>query len=120
MHLMYTLDPNGNRYVIIISYANLGRRTNFTPLLQDLHPEGEDQSSAWKKEHMILELQWLTVLNSLIRLQKSTKDGKVTKSAHPARFSPDDKFSRHRVTIKKRWVGNQCLTSVHIFLTASH
>jgi H/ACA ribonucleoprotein complex subunit 3 len=22
---------------------------------------------------------------------------------HPARFSPDDKFSRHRVTIKKRY-----------------
>jgi H/ACA ribonucleoprotein complex subunit 3 len=27
---------------------------------------------------------------------------KVTTSAHPARFSPDDKFSRHRVTLKKR------------------
>ena len=32
-----------------------------------------------------------------------TADGKVTKSAHPARFSPDDKFSRHRVTLKKRF-----------------
>jgi H/ACA ribonucleoprotein complex subunit 3 len=30
-------------------------------------------------------------------------DGKVSKSAHPARFSPDDKYSRHRVTIKKRY-----------------
>ncbi|KAJ7489563.1 hypothetical protein FB451DRAFT_1553350 [Mycena latifolia] len=27
--------------------------------------------------------------------------GRITKSAHPASFSPDDKFSRHRVTIKK-------------------
>jgi hypothetical protein len=36
----------------------------------------------------------------------------VTKSAHPARFSPDDKFSRHRVTIKKR--------SVVIFLSHCH
>lgn len=27
----------------------------------------------------------------------------ATMSAHPARFSPDDKFSRHRVTIKKRF-----------------
>ncbi|KIR29720.1 H/ACA ribonucleoprotein complex subunit 3 [Cryptococcus deuterogattii 99/473] len=33
---------------------------------------------------------------------KVTAAGKPTKSAHPARFSPDDKFSRHRVTIKKR------------------
>ncbi|KAI4181836.1 MAG: hypothetical protein L6R41_006372 [Letrouitia leprolyta] len=29
--------------------------------------------------------------------------GEVTKSAHPARFSPDDKYSRHRITIKKRY-----------------
>ncbi|KAH7101435.1 Nop10 family nucleolar RNA-binding protein [Auriculariales sp. MPI-PUGE-AT-0066] len=35
-------------------------------------------------------------------LKKVALDGKITKSAHPARFSPDDKFSRHRVTIKKR------------------
>jgi H/ACA ribonucleoprotein complex subunit 3 len=44
-------------------------------------------------------------------------DGEVSKSAHPARFSPDDKYSRHRVTIKKRygllltqqskWIGEQ-------------
>ncbi|KAG9088123.1 snoRNP complex protein [Ceratobasidium sp. 370] len=35
--------------------------------------------------------------------QKVTPTGKITKSAHPARFSPDDKFARHRVTIKKRF-----------------
>ncbi|OCK80607.1 ribosome biogenesis protein Nop10 [Lepidopterella palustris CBS 459.81] len=29
--------------------------------------------------------------------------GEVSKSAHPARFSPDDKYSRHRVTLKKRY-----------------
>jgi len=31
-------------------------------------------------------------------------DGKrvPTTSAHPARFSPDDKFSRERITTKKR------------------
>lgn len=27
----------------------------------------------------------------------------VTKSAHPARFSPDDKFSRQRVTLLRRF-----------------
>ncbi|KAI9569427.1 Nop10p-domain-containing protein [Boletus coccyginus] len=52
MHLMYTLDDNGNR-----AYT----------------------------------------------LKKVTDEGRITKSAHPARFSPDDKFSRHRVTIKKRY-----------------
>ncbi|KAG0298012.1 snoRNP complex protein [Dissophora globulifera] len=36
-------------------------------------------------------------------LKKLTPEGKVTRSAHPARFSPDDKYSRHRVTLKKRF-----------------
>ncbi|QRW22186.1 Nop10 family nucleolar RNA-binding protein [Rhizoctonia solani] len=36
-------------------------------------------------------------------LKKVTPGGKITRSAHPARFSPDDKFARHRVTIKKRF-----------------
>jgi H/ACA ribonucleoprotein complex subunit 3 len=34
---------------------------------------------------------------------KKIVGGEVTKSAHPARFSPDDKYSRQRVTIKKRY-----------------
>ncbi|KAJ2894123.1 snoRNP complex protein, partial [Coemansia aciculifera] len=36
-------------------------------------------------------------------LKKVTADGQVTKSAHPARFSPDDKYSRQRVTVKRRF-----------------
>ncbi len=36
-------------------------------------------------------------------LLKTDPAGEATKSAHPARFSPDDKFSRHRVTLKKRF-----------------
>lgn len=36
-------------------------------------------------------------------LQKKTQVGEITKSAHPARFSPDDKYSRHRITLKKRY-----------------
>ncbi|KAK3369978.1 ribosome biogenesis protein Nop10 [Podospora didyma] len=36
-------------------------------------------------------------------LKKATTDGRVTKSAHPARFSPDDKWSRHRITMRKRY-----------------
>jgi H/ACA ribonucleoprotein complex subunit 3 len=35
--------------------------------------------------------------------QKVAPDGSPTKSAHPARFSPDDKFSRERITCKKRF-----------------
>ncbi|KAI9501573.1 snoRNP complex protein [Coemansia spiralis] len=36
-------------------------------------------------------------------LKKVTPEGEVTKSAHPARFSPDDKYSRQRVTVKRRF-----------------
>lgn len=36
-------------------------------------------------------------------LKKVTDKGEVTKSAHPARFSPDDKHSRQRVTVKRRF-----------------
>ncbi|KAJ1966001.1 snoRNP complex protein [Dipsacomyces acuminosporus] len=36
-------------------------------------------------------------------LKKVTVAGEVTKSAHPARFSPDDKYSRQRVTLKRRF-----------------
>ena len=35
--------------------------------------------------------------------QKHAPDGVPTESAHPARFSPDDKFSRERITCKKRF-----------------
>ena len=38
-------------------------------------------------------------------------DGEVTKSAHPARFSPDDKYSRYgrnREHISPIWVAGLC------------
>ena len=41
--------------------------------------------------------------NRVYTLKKTAPDGSPTKSAHPARFSPDDKFSRERVTLKKRF-----------------
>ncbi|XP_024403961.1 H/ACA ribonucleoprotein complex subunit 3-like protein [Physcomitrium patens] len=36
-------------------------------------------------------------------LKKETPVGEATHSAHPARFSPDDKFSKHRIICKKRF-----------------
>ncbi|XP_078042596.1 H/ACA ribonucleoprotein complex subunit 3-like [Augochlora pura] len=35
-------------------------------------------------------------------LQKMDPNGKPTFSAHPARFSPEDKYSRERITLKRR------------------
>lgn len=39
----------------------------------------------------------------LLREQKEDPSGKPTHSAHPARFSPDDKFSKERIITKKRF-----------------
>lgn len=36
-------------------------------------------------------------------LKKMDATNKPTCSAHPARFSPDDPYSRQRVTLKKRF-----------------
>ena len=36
-------------------------------------------------------------------LKKISPSGRPTVSAHPARFSPDDKYSRHRITCKRRY-----------------
>ncbi|NWW17328.1 NOP10 protein, partial [Falcunculus frontatus] len=36
-------------------------------------------------------------------LKKLSPEGIPTRSAHPARFSPDDKFSRHRLALKRRF-----------------
>jgi len=35
--------------------------------------------------------------------KKTGPDGKNTLSAHPARFSPEDKYSKYRIIIKKRF-----------------
>ncbi|KAK4742520.1 hypothetical protein SAY87_000521 [Trapa incisa] len=35
--------------------------------------------------------------------KKESPIGLATQSAHPARFSPDDKYSRQRVLLKKRF-----------------
>ena len=37
---------------------------------------------------------------------KKVVNGEVSKSAHPARFSPDDKYSRY-ATCTVKWLGNR-------------
>ncbi|NXC38286.1 NOP10 protein, partial [Penelope pileata] len=36
-------------------------------------------------------------------LKRLSPEGLPTSSAHPARFSPDDRFSRHRLALKRRF-----------------
>jgi H/ACA ribonucleoprotein complex subunit 3 len=74
MHLMYTIDDSGKRTYTLV-------RLRASPPFHRLELLA-NQSSA---------------------IQKKVLTGEVTKSAHPARFSPDDKYSRQRVTLKKRY-----------------
>ncbi|KAG6460488.1 hypothetical protein O3G_MSEX012008 [Manduca sexta] len=43
------------------------------------------------------------IYNFDILFQTVDPNGKPTLSAHPARFSPEDKYSRQRIIIKKRF-----------------
>ena len=36
-------------------------------------------------------------------LDKTAPDGSPCESAHPARFSPDDKFSKYRILTKRKF-----------------
>lgn len=56
-------------------------------------------STAWHPHQPALT----TCASCCRHLQKSAPDGTPTQSAHPARFSPDDKFSRERTTTKRRF-----------------
>ncbi|KAJ5839783.1 uncharacterized protein N7525_004971, partial [Penicillium rubens] len=62
-------------------------------------------SSSFRKKFLHLSPTQYTLDNEGKRVYtlKKVLNGEVTKSAHPARFSPDDKYSRHRVTLKKRY-----------------
>lgn len=53
--------------------------------------------------HQQIKMYLMKTEDGKYTLKKETSDGTPTRSAHPCRFSPDDKFSRHRVTIKKRF-----------------
>ncbi len=55
-----------------------------------------------KSQHKYTFASWKMII-WITLLQKANPEGMVTESAHPARFSPDDKFSKQRVAIKKRF-----------------
>lgn len=52
---------------------------------------------------MLLKFYYNEKGERVYTLQDKAPDGTPTESAHPARFSPDDKFSKYRVLQKKRF-----------------
>ncbi|ANQ06349.1 Ribosome biogenesis protein Nop10, partial [Plasmodium coatneyi] len=60
------------------------------------------ESHDWSKKMYMLRY-YLDANGKRVYTVKPVVDGKVTFSAHPCRFSPDDKFSSQRVALKKRF-----------------
>lgn len=81
MYLMYTLNENGDRIYTLKVGENISQWTKIV------------KQEIW---------MWISIAEYLC-FQKQTDDGKPTISAHPARFSPEDKYSRQRIIIKKRF-----------------
>ena len=61
------------------------------------------ERSFWKRRTMHLMYHLDAEGKRVYTLKKADPNGKQTVSAHPARFSPDDKFSKHRITTKRRF-----------------
>jgi len=84
MHLMYYLSESGER-VYTLKVRRLAR-----------------PSEQHRFTHLFLTRS-IPPFAPCWASQKETLGGKPTESAHPARFSPDDKFSKHRLICKKRF-----------------
>ena len=101
MYLMYYIDGEGKRVYTMQARAREGERWRGAGrcLPRALHArrptprEGRDEGGGAVRGG-----------NGVPRPpQKEAPDGTPTQSAHPARFSPDDKFSRERITCKRRF-----------------
>lgn len=66
-------------------------------------PINEIWRLCWTAHYEMHLMYTLDASGKRVYTLKKIAAGEVTKSAHPARFSPDDKYSRHRVTLKKRY-----------------
>ena len=104
MHLMYYLDAEGKRvYTLKASFlwTSVLSRGVVPRRLQRI------RSTKYRSNQNHRYSLFLTISYSFYHLpttpQKETPNGKITESAHPARFSPDDKFSRQRISCKKRF-----------------
>ena len=65
-----------------------------------------DDHRVWStQQHRKMHLKYYmdTEGKRVYTLQNVDPAGKPTLSAHPARFSPDDKYSKYRILLKKRF-----------------
>lgn len=99
MHLMYSLDSQGK---VRISPWLISFDSSRIPLLTPSAFRRLVRTSPFSLS-LLLSFVPNHLSQRVYTLRKATPANEITKSAHPARFSPDDKFSRHRVTVKRRF-----------------
>ncbi|OKP00940.1 H/ACA ribonucleoprotein complex subunit 3 [Penicillium subrubescens] len=94
------LDPHDHKLPpkCILWYVTAARNLQTNPRFDSEHRTPSSDMIADS-----LEKYTLGADGKRVYTLKKVVDGKVSKSAHPARFSPDDKYSRHRVTLKRRY-----------------
>lgn len=101
MFLMYYLNEKGERvYTLAVST----RGSIWQVKYRDTCRENEKfhiQSVMTKFSGMTCII--LPITSSEFLFQKRSPDNLPTASAHPARFSPEDSYSRQRLLIKKRF-----------------
>lgn len=100
MYLMYTLNENGDRVYTLKVRESVCKWIGYRRQWK--------QRKRWNDWWWIFDVKHILFPESVERkiefyFQKQTEDGKPTISAHPARFSPEDKYSRQRIVIKKRF-----------------
>ncbi|CAG8981979.1 hypothetical protein HYALB_00004845 [Hymenoscyphus albidus] len=93
--------PNRELFSSIAIQSNL--HLNTTPSTQFPPPPNPQQLTLFRAPANMHLMYTLDAAGKRIYTLKKVVGAEVTKSAHPARFSPDDKYSRHRVTLKKRY-----------------
>ncbi|XP_009608322.1 H/ACA ribonucleoprotein complex subunit 3-like protein [Nicotiana tomentosiformis] len=74
-----------------------------TVLCQFFSSLNRRSSSGEKLARMYLQFYINENGDKVYTTKKESPLGLATESAHPARFSPDDKYSRQRVLLKKRF-----------------
>lgn len=104
---LYSINPSTQRSFLSLCEAScVARSTKSILIAISIHPSISILNPIETSNHTTANMHLMyTVDASGKRLYtlKKVVGSEVTKSAHPARFSPDDKYSRHRVTLKKRY-----------------
>ena len=91
-----------NRFILNVKLIILIIEPNQQKQHQPTKPTKKNNTTQQQRK-MHLKYYIDTEGKRVYTLQNVDPAGKPTLSAHPARFSPDDKYSKYRILLKKRF-----------------